>query len=106
VSRYTVGNYVSYQGGYYRCLQVHTANTAWTPSTTPTLWKKVSSCGATTHSLEDGEVTELDEGSDSSVDAGIPGWGIALLCLAAAILVTQVVFFVYRVKHDMHGERI
>jgi hypothetical protein len=37
---YAVGVLVSYQSSVYRCLQAHTSQAGWKPSTTPALWQK------------------------------------------------------------------
>lgn len=38
---YAVDQYVRYNGALYRCLQAHTAQTARTPTTAPSLWAKI-----------------------------------------------------------------
>jgi chitinase len=39
---YTVGTLVSYGGHIYKCLQAHTSQVGWEPSTTPALWQLIS----------------------------------------------------------------
>ncbi|WP_436763702.1 carbohydrate-binding protein [Streptosporangium sp. V21-05] len=38
---YAVGAQVTYSGVGYRCLQAHTAQAGWEPSTTPALWQRL-----------------------------------------------------------------
>ena len=44
---YAVGALVSYQSSIYRCLQAHTSQAGWKPSTTPALWQKQAGVTAT-----------------------------------------------------------
>ena len=39
---YAVGDRAQYNGTLYKCVQAHTSQTDWMPSTTPALWKTVS----------------------------------------------------------------
>jgi chitinase len=36
---YRVGDIVTYNGGYYRCIQAHTSLTGWEPAIVPALWQ-------------------------------------------------------------------
>ena len=38
---YNVDDRVKYDGNLYRCLQMHNAQAAWTPTDAPSLWAKV-----------------------------------------------------------------
>lgn len=38
---YSIDTRVRYQNALYKCLQAHTAQTDWTPTTAPSLWAKV-----------------------------------------------------------------
>lgn len=38
---YKVGQKVTYGGAEYECIMAHTSNSAWTPSATPSLWRKL-----------------------------------------------------------------
>lgn len=39
---YATGDRVQYEGTLYKCVQTHTAQANWQPSTTPSLWTAVS----------------------------------------------------------------
>jgi hypothetical protein len=45
---YHVGDYVTYSGSDYRCLQAHTSQSDWTPPAAPSLWQLVGSGGGST----------------------------------------------------------
>jgi len=109
---YAESNVVAYQGSFYKCSQSHTANSAWNPVDAFTLWQKVSSCGTGTMNLEDSTLQPADLNAGNTGDAGnaaVPGWGIGLIVIACAMVVTQVVYIVYRVRRDNeagYAERI
>lgn len=42
---YTVDERIRYGDKLYRCVQAHTSQADWTPSTTPALWTKVAAPG-------------------------------------------------------------
>jgi hypothetical protein len=42
---YAVGSQVTYSSHLYRCLQAHTAQVGWEPSSTPALWTDLGACG-------------------------------------------------------------
>lgn len=50
-STYTVGAWASYNGRNYEAIQAHTAHVGagWNPAATPTLWRDLGVCGATTN---------------------------------------------------------
>ena len=48
---YKVGDIVIYQGNAYQCLIAHTAETTWTPTAAPSLWKQVTLPTVTTPAL-------------------------------------------------------
>src|SRR5579872_4398835 len=43
---YSVGSLVTYTGSEYKCLQGHTSQTGWEPTTTPALWQAMGTCSS------------------------------------------------------------
>eukprot|EP01127_Copromyxa_protea_P010732 TRINITY_DN2641_c0_g1_i2.p1 TRINITY_DN2641_c0_g1~~TRINITY_DN2641_c0_g1_i2.p1 ORF type:complete len:237 (-),score=36.33 TRINITY_DN2641_c0_g1_i2:45-755(-) len=108
---YASGNVVEYQGNFYKCAQSHTANSAWTPADAFTLWQKVSSCSATMNLEDDSTLNtaDMNNGDAAGEGSSVPGWGVGLIIIAGALVVIQVGYIAYRVRHDVeasYSERI
>lgn len=85
---YSVGDRVQYNGTLYKCIQAHTAQSDWTPDTTPALWvvvtveewpEWVQPTGAHDAYSKDSKVTHNGKKWISSYDAnvwepGVYGW--------------------------------
>ncbi len=85
---YSVGDRVQYNGTLYKCVQAHTAQSDWTPDTTPALWTVVTveewpewvqPTGAQDAYVKDSKVTHNGKKWISSYDAnvwepGVYGW--------------------------------
>ena len=85
---YSVGDRVQYNGTLYKCIQAHTAQSEWTPDTTPALWVVVTveewpewiqPTGAQDAYAKDSKVTHNGKKWISSYDAnvwepGVYGW--------------------------------
>lgn len=44
---YAVADPVTHQGAIYLCIQAHTAQSGWTPSAVPALWRQIRAAGET-----------------------------------------------------------
>lgn len=85
---YSVGDRVQYNGTLYKCIQAHTAQSDWTPDTTPALWvvvtveewpEWVQPAGSHDAYTKDSKVTHNGKKWISSYDAnvwepGVYGW--------------------------------
>ena len=85
---YSIGDRVQYNGTLYKCIQAHTAQSDWTPDTTPALWTVVTveewpewvqPAGAHDAYAKDSKVTHNGKKWISSYDAnvwepGVYGW--------------------------------